>query len=485
MIEGRWIIISMAVVYLVTTTVVGMRSYKYSKTSAGLMQSKGMIGPVVIGFLMMSEFLGTGTVMGTPQTAFMRGIWAGWSVLTLSLGYLLYAFTMASKYQASGEHTITGVLGKMYGRGTQMSCSALMLFITIAMDVSLYEGSGATIAKVMGISIKVGIIIVAVACALVTATGGLRGAGFSSLIHITMKYMGLILASIMAFVLMRKAHLSLDMLPAKYWQPEGLGWGTIVAWPLANIGAVFSTQYVIQSISSLQTPAEARKASLISSLGIIPVAILTTYIGLCAKVLFPNISSINALPEFIAHMSPWLGWIIVCCILGSGFVAMLAWALGASAIIMNDFIIPYAKPTEKQGLYWARAVSIAIALIPIPFALYVPELLKVLFLTRAVRLSFAVVAIFGFYAPLFNSKKGAMWSLILAGAATISWYFLFNVGPLGGTAVAGVTLKHVDNIYIAGLVPLLVLVIDHFVVKRKDAVASDVPSKNSAKAPVI
>jgi len=37
------------------------------------------------------------------------------------------------------------------------------------------------------VSIKFGIITVALTCALVTATGGIRGVGFSSLIHITMK----------------------------------------------------------------------------------------------------------------------------------------------------------------------------------------------------------------------------------------------------------------------------------------------------------
>jgi SSS family solute:Na+ symporter len=216
----------------------------------------------------------------------------------------------------------------------------------------------------------------------------------------------------------------------------------------------------------------------ISSLGIIPVAMLTTYIGLGAKVLFPTIPSINALPEFIAHIGPWFGWIIACCILGSGFVAMLAWALGAAAIVMNDFIVPCLKPSEKQSLYWTRLTSVAIALIPIPFALYVPELLKILFLTRAIRLSFAVVAVCGFYAPLFSSKKGAMWSIILAGATTISWYFLFNSGPLGGIVVAGITLKDVDNIYIAGFVPLLVLIIDHFLVKKKDISAPELSSKS-------
>jgi SSS family solute:Na+ symporter len=204
----------------------------------------------------------------------------------------------------------------------------------------------------------------------------------------------------------------------------------------------------------------------------IPIAMLTTYIGLSAKVLFPKIPSINALPEYIGHITPWVGWIIACCILGSGFVAMLAWALGATAIFMNDFIVPWLKPTERQSLYWTRSTSIAISLLPIPFALYVPELLKVLFLTRAIRLSLAVVAIFGFYAPLFASKKGAMWSIILAGATTISWYFRFNAGPFGKLMVGGIALKDVDNIYIAGFVPLMVLICDHFLVRRPDKAVS-------------
>jgi SSS family solute:Na+ symporter len=162
---------------------------------------------------------------------------------------------------------------------------------------------------------------------------------------------------------------------------------------------------------------------------------------------------------------------------------MLAWSLGASAIIMNDFVTPYLRPDEKTSLYWTRSISVAISLLPIPYALYMPELLKILFLTRAIRLSFAVLAIFGFYAPLFCSKKGAMWSIIMAGAATISWYFLFNSGPLGRTVVAGIALKNVDNIYIAGLVPLLIIILDHLLVRKKD-VNPDALGTNKASSTV-
>ena len=34
--------------------------------------------------------------------------------------------------------------------------------------------------------------------------------------------------------------------------------------------------------------------------------------------------------------------------------------------------------------------------------------------------------------------------------------------------VGGIALKNVDNIYIAGFVPLMVLICDHFLVRRPD-----------------
>ena len=62
-----------------------------------------------------------------------------------------------------------------------------------------------------------------------------------------------------------------------------------------------------------------------------------------------------------------------------------------------------------------RLFSLAIAFAPLIFVFFVPEILKLSFFTRALRLSITIVAMIGFYLPLFRSNRGATLGLIGAG----------------------------------------------------------------------
>lgn len=453
--------------YIVITTYIGARSLKYNKNTANMMSAKSMMGPSIVGILLMSEFIGTSSTLGTAQTAFDNGIWAAWNLISLGIGFLLYSYFMAPKIQASGEYTISGVLSKAYGQRIQIIASFVMSMALISVNVSQLTGGGATIAKLLGISIPIAVIVLSAASIIIVALGGLRGVGYTNLIHASFKYMGLIILCVVAYGLYRHGSVSFDQLPANYWTPEGLGVSKIIAWTIANIGAVFSTQYVLQSISSLDSPEEAKKASIIAAIMIVPVGAFATFIGLAAKVLFPDINSINAIPEFLTYMNSWVAGIVVAAILASTFVTMLACTIGSTALIMKDFIIPYVRPKEKNELSVTRTVAVTIGLLSIPFALFVPGLLKVVFFARALRTILGVLVIFAFYAPCFASRKGAIFSVITTTIVTVLWFVLVNSGPIGDFYIGGILLKTVDNIYLAALLPVIFMVVEHVFTRHK------------------
>ena len=83
-----------------------------------------------------------------------------------------------------------------------------------------------------------------------------------------------------------------------------------------------------------------------------------------------------------------------------------------------------------------RILSLVIGVLPLVFVFFVPAILKLSFFTRALRLSIAIVAVIGFYLPLFRSNLGATLGLLGAAVATTVWYVLGN--PYG-----------IDNMYIA------------------------------------
>jgi solute:Na+ symporter, SSS family len=96
-------------------------------------------------------------------------------------------------------------------------------------------------------------------------------------------------------------------------------------------------------------------------------------------------------------------------------------------------------------------------LLPIPFAIFAPQILTTIFFARALRTTIAVIVVLMFHFPKFSSGRGATWGMILAVIITTAWY-------LGGNPF------RIDNIYIAGLTPLVVMLIDHFFKQPKQEI---------------
>lgn len=85
-----------------------------------------------------------------------------------------------------------------------------------------------------------------------------------------------------------------------------------------------------------------------ASLWLLPVGFIAAYIGMAARVLFPKIKSVQALPIFLKYMGPWTAGIVATGILAVAFVTILACHLGATALVMKDFYAPLVKPSEKH-----------------------------------------------------------------------------------------------------------------------------------------
>jgi SSS family solute:Na+ symporter len=97
-----------------------------------------MMGPMVVGVLIMSEFIGTAATLGTAQAAFGKGISAAWNLVGMGIGFFLYAFLIAPKLNGLKEYTISGAVGQKYGSSTRMVVSAIMVYALTVVNVSTY-----------------------------------------------------------------------------------------------------------------------------------------------------------------------------------------------------------------------------------------------------------------------------------------------------------------------------------------------------------
>lgn len=455
------IILTVVIGYIIVTTLVGIWTQKFAKTNAQFMTAGKQLPFWAVGLLLCSQFTGIPTIVGTAAAAFEGGIAAAISVETVAFAFMVFALFIAPKIYQTGEYTISGVMSKQYGKSITPVASLIMIYALLVVNVANFVGGAAAVSSFSKVGLPLAALIVSGVAAICVASGGLRAVAYVNLIHFFVKYLAVIIVVVVAVGLGAKYSNMTAKLPALYFSGVGeFGLVTIIAWTIANMGAVFSTQFTVQAVAGAKSMSDVRKACLVACVLIVPLGILGAYIGLQAKYLFPNVKSVMAFPIFIQHMNPWLGAIVAAGLVAAVLINVTSVTLATTALVMKDFFVPLVKPSEKAKLRITRIASIIIALIPIPFVLLFPVIIKTLFFAKALRTSLSVLLVVAFYLAFIKSEKGAVWALIIGAVGTSIWYFSgepFNI----------------DSTYAAVVLPAIVLILARLFFGGKSLVAGE------------
>src|ERR1700760_4946929 len=374
----------------------------------------------LVGLMLMSEFIGTSASVGTAQEAYRFGISASWNIIALGAGFLFYAYFLAGKYKASGHNTISAVFAEVYGPRTKIATSLVMIFALQIVAVALYAGGGAILSVLLAVDRTLATVICGVVAVLYVFVGGMRSVVYTNVIHSLMKYAGVGLA--LYFGLTRVGGLSelQARLPPAMFSWTNVGISQIFAWFIAGIGATFSTQYVIQAINTVETRQKAQVASFSAAVLLIPFGIATATIGMCSLVLHPGIKSINAFSALIGDMNGPMAGIVAAGLAASLFGTISAISVSTATLLYKDFYTRFvsAKDDERRSLFFVRATTVIVGLLPIALAIYTPNVLQITFLAKAIRASLSVLVLLVFYAPWFGTRGGALFSIIGSMVAT-------------------------------------------------------------------
>lgn len=416
------------------------------------------IPAVLVGLMLMSEFIGTSASVGTAQEAYVVGISASWNITALGAGFLFYAWFLAGKYKESGHNTISGVFAEVYGPSTKVATSLVMIFALQIVAVALYAGGGAILSVLLAVDRTLATVICGVVAVLYVFVGGMRSVVYTNVIHSLMKYAGIAVALYFGLTKVGGLHELQARLPAAMFSWTNVGLSQIFAWFIAGIGATFSTQYVIQAINTVETRQEAQVASFSATLLLVPFGIATALIGMCSLVLNPGIKSINAFSALIADMNGLMAGVVAAGLAASLFGTISAISVSTATLLYKDFYVRFVKAdhNERRSLTFVRVTTVVVGLLPIVLAIYTPNVLQITFLAKAIRASLSVLVLLVFYAPWFGTRGGALFSIIGSMLATIGWFLLGN--PFG-----------IDNAYVALAVPLVVMSISSLLTSTRSS----------------
>ena len=434
----------MASLGLLTTVV--QRSVTTTTTFTSGTSGHSGVPAVLVGLMLMSEFIGTSASVGTAQEAYRFGISASWNIIALGAGFLFYAYFLAGKYKESGHNTISAVFADVYGPQTKIATSLVMIFALQIVAVALYAGGGAILSALLAVDRTLATIICGIVAVLYVFMGGMKSVVYTNVIHSLVKYVGIGVALYFGLTKAGGFQELEARLPGEMFSWTNVGWGQIFAWFIAGIGATFSTQYVIQAINTVETRQKAKAASLYAALLLVPFGIATALIGMCSLALYPNIKSINAFSALIANMDGVMAGVVAAGLAASLFGTIAAISVSTATLLYKDFYtrLVAKQGDEKRSLNFIRVTTIIVGLLPILLAIYTPNILQMTFLAKAIRASLSVLVLLVFYAPWFGTRTGALFSILCSLVATIAWFVMGN--PFG-----------IDNAYVALVVPLIIM----------------------------
>ncbi len=439
-------IVAIYIVGLGIVTSIIQRSVKTASTFTSGTTGKTGIPAILVGMMLMSEFIGTSASVGTAQEAYKFGISASWNILALAAGFIFYGLFLAGKYKATGHNTISAVLADVYGRKTKLATSLVMIFALEIVAVAMYAGGGTIISALLQIDRTLAIVICGVVSVLYVFMGGMKSVVYTNIVHAIVMYLGVGVALYFGLSQIGGFSQLQAKLPPEMFSWTNVGLGQILAWFIAGVGATFSTQYVIQAINTVDDPRSAKVASFSAAMFLTPIGIITALIGMCSLVLYPNIKSIDALGTLIGNMDSVMAGIVTAGLAASLFGSLAAFTVATATLLYKDFYagVIVKNPSERGSLLFIRVAALAMGLLPILLAIYTPNVLSMTFLGKALRASLSVLVLFVFYAPFFGNKTGAFLSIVASLIATVAWFMMGN--PYG-----------IDNAYIALVVPLVVM----------------------------
>jgi solute:Na+ symporter, SSS family len=348
--QANWTVLSLTAVYMVGMGLISYYAKRLTRTATSFTTGGTAYPAVLVGFLLMSEFIGTTASIGTTQAAYKWGISAAWNIAVLGVGFLIYGLLLARKFKELGENTISGALASGYGPATKLATSVIMIFALQIVAVSLYASGGAVLAALLNVPRNPAIIITGVIGVLYVSMGGMRSVIYTNVLHAMMKYLGMVVALVFGLSQVGGFSELRGHLPPQMFAVDNVGWSQIFAWFIAGIGAVCSTQYVLQAISTVEDARRAQTSSFWTAVLLIPFGICAALVGMCAAVLYPKIDTLQAFPTLIANMDNLLATIVVAGLAASLFGTISAISIGTATLIYKDFYLPFLKQgTDDTG----------------------------------------------------------------------------------------------------------------------------------------
>lgn len=445
--NSNTIIIIAFVIYLAAMLYIGWWGMKKSKGADGYYVANRQCGKWLSVGTFTGSFISAVAVLGYVGNGYAKGYMTLINVLgCVASFYLIYfCFLKPIKSRYDNLCTIPELFESMYGSKLMSAfTSVVTVGLFVATLVSQIKGGSLICSSILGFDYQTSLYIITSVFILYTVMGGMYSVVYTDLIQTGILVLGIVIAAPFAVKMvgglgaMQETIAVVNPIALDPIGTVGGWWGMISTFISFGFG-IAATQYYLLRIYSAKDMKTARSMVSISCALWTVIGIILVILGICAKILIPELDTAdNAIIQLAYHLPIFVRVLlligIACAIMSTTDTILLA----AGTYLGRDLYRMVRKDlTEEQSLKSTKICVVLLGILAGVLALNPPAMIiKLTTFTTGVTAS-------GFFAPLVmgffwkkTTREGAM-SGMIGGVFLAVVYQLVNTSaiPVAGFGV--------------------------------------------------
>lgn len=372
--------------------------------------------------------VGGASTIGVAEQAYKVGLSAGWYTTAWGIGAIVMGMVVARKYRELNITTIPELLGRHYdnkGMIAGISCQIVIQLVVMSLQ---YIAGGSILCALMPeiFTLTSGMLTSAVVFIGITSIGGMWSASLSNVLNVTLKYIGIILATVVGVthaggIENIKAQLPANIPYLSFF--DGVGILGIVSWIIVLVTVNLSLQSIIQISLGARDVQTARRGFVIGGLMMLPIGFVSAMMGVIARTMYPDVSPALALPMTIMSLNPVLAGITLAALWAADVSTACNLLLSSATLFSQDIYKKFINPgvSEKNFLVITKGAVLVLGLLTLMLAMTISGIINTLMIGLSLTAAFSVIVLFTLFAPRLCRKNSAFYTILTGVAVLIVW----------------------------------------------------------------
>lgn len=434
-----WII----AVFVALMIAIGVFAKRRARSEAEFLVAGRRLGPLMYTGTMAAVVIGGASTIGGVGLGYEYGVSGMWLVFSIGCGVLLLSMCFAGQINRLGLYTVGDMLNRRYGAGAGFFAGIVMCAYTLMLAVTSTIAYGAIFDVLFGLGKVPAILIGGSVVVIYSALGGMWSITLTDFIQFLIKTAGifLILLPTLLFKVGGLAGLRSE-LPDSSFSLVHIGGGTILGYFIIYVLGLIIGQDIWQRVFTARSDAVAKWGGLVAGLYCLFYALAGALIGMCAKVILPDIVDRNTVyAEIVRHSLPvGISGLVIAAALAA-IMSTSSGALIATATVAKQDLVrgirewsrrragdsllpPSALTADESEVHSHRSYLLGAGVVMIGLACVVADVVVALTIAYDILVGGLLVAIVGGLLWKRGTFVGAVASMTAGTACTIGTMLL-------------------------------------------------------------